>query len=348
MSFGARDLALLLPDNIGETQSFKTSEQLRAEGEKGYEAPKPKVDASKKTRRYFPGKTPDWIPNEEDNITFTVDGRAGGSGDSRGDENSSVPVDRRLARLQKKTAADASSTEGRRRQRYEAEVVKDNDSDEDEGGAELKKSSSRWSRYEVLQEGSVLEGDALQQLEEREDEEREDEITRRARIKAKLMAAAAEEEERAAAAGRGKVAEEEGEESEYETATDSDESSSEEETGAENITTCLATSCSRHHHAVCVSVCMNLWCVCATRHVMLLIVCGSMILCVGTDRVMLKPVFIPRSRRETIREKEERDEQAAMVQEQSALLKEVRVVVSFHAACLCVCVLGAVWCAHLT
>jgi hypothetical protein len=38
---------------------------------------------------------------------------------------------------------------------------------------------------------------------------------------------------------------------------------------------------------------------------------------------MLKPVFIPRSRRETIREREDRDIQAAVVKEQSTLLKEV-------------------------
>jgi len=50
MSFGARDLALLLPDNIGEAQNFKTSEQLKEEGDDVYEAPKPKIDASKKTR----------------------------------------------------------------------------------------------------------------------------------------------------------------------------------------------------------------------------------------------------------------------------------------------------------
>jgi hypothetical protein len=48
MSFGARDLALLLPDNIGEEQNFKTSEQLKEESV--YEAPKPKIDVSKKTR----------------------------------------------------------------------------------------------------------------------------------------------------------------------------------------------------------------------------------------------------------------------------------------------------------
>jgi hypothetical protein len=39
---------------------------------------------------------------------------------------------------------------------------------------------------------------------------------------------------------------------------------------------------------------------------------------------MMKPVFIPRSRRETIREQEEREERAAAVKEQSTLLKEVR------------------------
>jgi hypothetical protein len=38
---------------------------------------------------------------------------------------------------------------------------------------------------------------------------------------------------------------------------------------------------------------------------------------------MLKPVFIPRSRRETIREKEEKDDKAAAVKEQSMLLREV-------------------------
>jgi hypothetical protein len=223
-TFGARDLALLLPDNIGEAQNFKTSDQLKAEGDKNYEAPKPKIDASKKTRRYFPGKTPDWIPDENEEITMTVDGSAGVAAAS----DSTPPVDRRLARLQQK-----NENSGRRRQRYEAEVVDDGDDEEE-------KPRRRGNRYEVVQEGTVLEGDStlLQELEEQAEEE--DENARRARIKAKLLAAAALEEEERAATGRGQSAEDEEGSSEYETDTDSDDSSSEEETGRYNKNTIFA------------------------------------------------------------------------------------------------------------
>ena len=53
--------------------------------------------------------------------------------------------------------------------------------------------------------------------------------------------------------------------------------------------------------------------------------CWVIIFSPRADRVMLKPVFIPRSRRETIREQEEKAARAAAVKEQSVLLKEVRV-----------------------
>lgn len=48
-SFGARDLALLLPDQVGETISYKTKEQEEELLEK-YQPLLPRVDTSKKTR----------------------------------------------------------------------------------------------------------------------------------------------------------------------------------------------------------------------------------------------------------------------------------------------------------
>ena len=47
MSFSARDLALLLPDDVGEGANVKSSGREEVDV---YEAPKPKIDASKKTR----------------------------------------------------------------------------------------------------------------------------------------------------------------------------------------------------------------------------------------------------------------------------------------------------------
>lgn len=49
MSFGARDLALLLPDHVGETISFKSKDNQADKLEK-YEPLVPRVDATKKTR----------------------------------------------------------------------------------------------------------------------------------------------------------------------------------------------------------------------------------------------------------------------------------------------------------
>ena len=50
-SFGARDLALLLPDQVGETTAFKPTDETQTET---YEAPAPKLDISKRTRYILP------------------------------------------------------------------------------------------------------------------------------------------------------------------------------------------------------------------------------------------------------------------------------------------------------
>lgn len=252
-SFGARDLELLLPDNVGEKQTFKTSEQLKKEQE-AYEAPKPKIDASRKTRRYFPGKTPDWIPDEEEEIGFTIDGASARPTSRDESDVGDKPVDRRLARLQQSTSAHDGASRSRRR-RYEAEVVV-----EEENA----------SKADEVVEGDVLEGDSslLQKLEIQkiEEDEEEDVGARRARIKARLLAAAQEE----AQAAQTLSAEEKSDSSEYETDSETEDSSSDEE----------------------------------------------------DQRILMKPVFVPRSRRETIREREEKELEAEKIKEQSALLKE--------------------------
>ena len=47
------------------------------------------------------------------------------------------------------------------------------------------------------------------------------------------------------------------------------------------------------------------------------------------DRIMLKPVFIPRSHRQTIREQEEKEVKAAEIRDQNELLKKVHSFCSF-------------------
>jgi hypothetical protein len=49
MSFGTRDLALLLPNEVGDTVAFDASSNTEEGGP--YQPPAPKVDASKKTRQ---------------------------------------------------------------------------------------------------------------------------------------------------------------------------------------------------------------------------------------------------------------------------------------------------------
>lgn len=159
-TFGARDLALLLPNEVEE----RVSRNPQAD-EVNITAPQPKLDPTKKTRRYFPGKTPTWADNEgeEEEVVAVIDTRPTGE-----------VTDRRLSRLAR--VSDAPVETSRRRRIYQAEVIADTTEE------------TRSSTIEDgLQEGDVLEGDSkvLELLELRE-ETQEEIAARRERIKNRL------------------------------------------------------------------------------------------------------------------------------------------------------------------
>ena len=134
-TFGARDLALLLPDKVGETISYSDKSDK-------FEPLVPKIDATKKVLRYRAGQTPMWVPTAADGASGEVQLEdrfdASVSSESLSSANiithpSAPVVDRRLARLSKPDASSSSSSRGstsaapeepvRRRRVYEAEVI---------------------------------------------------------------------------------------------------------------------------------------------------------------------------------------------------------------------------------
>ncbi|CAM9860646.1 unnamed protein product [Ectocarpus fasciculatus] len=195
MAFSSKDLALLLPD---EVDTFSQRHTKDGEAADTFEAPKPKVDHSKKITRYFPGKAPEWVDTEEPTAMDRL--RQGGSGAS--DASKPQTVDRRLARLAKSTAAAPLS--GRRR--YEAMVIEDASEDPTKG-----------STAPTHDMGEIELGEPTEQPLDGED----DVAARRRRIKERLVAAAAAEAKQEEAAPA--------QESESEYETDSSEESSEEE-----------------------------------------------------------------------------------------------------------------------
>lgn len=115
MAFSSKDLALLLPDEV-DAFSLRHSKDTDAALDT-FEAPKPKVDQTKKVTRYFPGKAPEWVNAEENQHQQES---PCGSAQPHG-------VDKRLARLAKASAVSSSVGSGRRR--YEAMVIEDSAED---------------------------------------------------------------------------------------------------------------------------------------------------------------------------------------------------------------------------
>jgi microfibrillar-associated protein 1 len=275
-TFGARDLALLLPDKVaGDAHSLRHI--IEEKGEQ-HELLQPKVDQSKKVVRYFPGKAPTWAgvaqggaesgTADEEYVAVAVDRTTGR------DFKSETVEDSRLARLARATSSSSSSApveEGRpRRRRYEAEVI-------------IEAPESEATDDHVP--GDVDPLQALSRRADTGDEDDEDVAERRARIQRRL-AMQKEQAERSTIAipvpekeyiassrdkliGKEDEEEEEEEESESEYETDSEE---EEE----------------------------------------------------DERVMLRPVFVPKAKRETIKEKEAREAEEALKEEKKLFEKEER------------------------
>eukprot|EP01035_Chromulina_nebulosa_P021703 gene21703-28086_t len=116
-SFGKRDIALLLPDQVGDVISYQTNEE---EVDK-FEPLKPKVDLTKKILRYRPGQKPVYIKENDNNNDIN-------RGESK--NNSVSNVDKRLARLSQTNISNNDNNTTRRRV-YEAQVIKSADDDED-------------------------------------------------------------------------------------------------------------------------------------------------------------------------------------------------------------------------
>lgn len=246
-SFNARDLALLLPDEVDATIGLRSKPSQETAV---FEPLKPRIDKSKKVTRYFPNKAPVWNEVAEDFAgEETESGAAVFSIDTVGSKGEET--DRRLRRLQ---ASDSSAreTEGsgrggagvRQRKRYEAEVVVELDVSEE-------------PRVMPSITGNTHQSEDA--LDDAEEEEEESEAMRRARIRSKMLGRQEQSQVEVVA---------ELEESEYE--TDSDDSEEEEE------------------------------------------------------RVMLRPVFVPRAKRETIIEQEQKQAEEELQQEKKLRQAEER------------------------
>jgi microfibrillar-associated protein 1 len=241
--FSARDLALLLPDEVDSTAARRNAKE---DGGDHYEAPKPKVDASKRVTRYFPGKAPEWV-----DPSISAASTSTGSANVVVEAPVDTPVDRRLARIAKPASVGTTEPSAPRRRIYEAQVVVD----------DVDSSSAPASRREgeIFAPGSDddEEEDELEAMvaRRRSDGDAVEAAARRERIRTRVAAASSAAEATPAA-----VSSSEESESEYE--TDSDEESSEEE--------------------------------------------------VNTKHTLMKPVFVPKSRRTTVADKD------AVLQEEEA------------------------------
>lgn len=150
------------------------------DAESKYEAPKPKIDPTKKVTRYFPGQKPKFDEDDED----------GSRHFSNIGDLENVVMDSRLLRLglvsSSSTAVSADKDLAPRRRRvFEATVVEESDSDKD----------SDVPRRATIDDGEVLDGDAplVQALEKDEDEE--DIAARRARIRERMRAQSQRQQE---------------------------------------------------------------------------------------------------------------------------------------------------------
>eukprot|EP01041_Mallomonas_annulata_P006043 gene6043-12181_t len=254
MSFGAKDLALILPDQVGDVFSLRhTGTEEKTDS---YEPLKPKIDLSKKTTRYFPGKAPNWA--EDGDSSSNIIGKLDKVVSSQVITTSGA--DRRLARLAATTTSTGSESRSQRRRIYEAEVVAD-DLLEDTNFDEIS---------DNFIENQILEGDAPLVMALEEDEE---EIqTRRARVLQKRSEAMLDDHRPEAETSRkdARIKPQVDEESESEYETDSDEYSDDD------------------------------------------------------DQQMMKPVFVPKAKRETIKEIEAKREEEELAHQKKLLELEER------------------------
>ena len=224
--FTGRDLALLLPDQVGDTVSLRFTET--GEVTDTYEPLKPKIDNSKKVTRYFPGKAPVWVDKDENE---NLDSSQGYQATASNQE------DRRLSRL--KTAPKGEDSAQRRRV-HRAEIIIESYDDD-------RKGSDDDEKKEETHIPIILPQETIS----RTVEEEEEIIARRARVLQRL----AEKKDDESNIELGKLSmsnvlpEDEEEESEYVTDSDSDD---------------------------------------------------------VTERILQKPVFVPKAKRATILEAEEK------------------------------------------
>lgn len=254
-TFGTRDLALFLPDQVGDALSLRHTD---LESDK-FEPLKPKIDKTTKVTRYFPNQAPKWVGDETDlNHSEIVVGIV--------DKKAEPAVDRRLARLAKVSSTSESNNEPRRQRRiYEAEVVADMNEDEEED--------------ENDDGGGDEDGRTYNNEKEEGDYDDDDVKTRRDRILRRLTAQRDEQatlpiQPSSSSSSFGTTAkmkkdDSDNSESEYETDTDFSE---------------------------------------------------------DDDRQILKPIFIPRNKRETIREQEAKEEQDLLREKRREIEAEKRKV----------------------
>lgn len=128
-SFGSRDLALLLPDQVGDPFSLRHS--TADENTQEYQPVKPKIDPSKKVVRYFRGKAPVWIQEDDkdDDGGNRESKRVTNKKAEEATSNSSAidPRLARLARLSANTEKSQGEEKSTRRRRVEAQVIIEGD-----------------------------------------------------------------------------------------------------------------------------------------------------------------------------------------------------------------------------
>ena len=202
--FGARDLALFLPDKAGDAHSLRHTELNE---EEIFEPLKPKIDNSKKVVRYFPGKAPIWLDDGAISSSFVTSS----SSEVKNDTNINSTLDRRLQRINKSN--EPVSNRGRRRI-YEAEVIVDSENHNEEINEPFKTND---------QEDDFI-------MNEDDDEDEEDIVARRNRIKSKMQSIEKSRDSVAQSSSSSShpstMTHNNNSESEYE--TDSDESSEED------------------------------------------------------------------------------------------------------------------------
>mmetsp|Transcript_4121 Transcript_4121/g.5295 ORF Transcript_4121/g.5295 Transcript_4121/m.5295 type:complete len:470 (+) Transcript_4121:39-1448(+) len=243
MNFGKRDIALFIPDEVGDVVALRHTKDSTADDK--FEALKPKLDPSKKVTRYWAGKAPKWAEDQDEQDRDLKDLIE--ENKQKGEEQEEVKLapsskpDPRLARLQRAGGAKVDRKEARERHRqlHEAEVV--------EAAASESEESEDEEPFQPIP-GDVLYGDVAE-----EEEEDEEEITlRRERIRERLRMKQKEREEEELLA----------KEKEEDEESDSDEDSSEWETDTDESE--------------------------------------------DEEGQILKPIFVPKNQRETIKEAEQK------------------------------------------